>query len=225
MNRKRVAVVSAVLLTLALAIGGAGAALANDAGNGRVFPPSSEPRGRSYPEWFSAYMIWFQEVPAPVNPFVDPASARNCEVHGPAVFLGAAGADCRVPEDKILVFSSVGWECSTAEGLGETFRALRRCAVENFARDWGPDAVSLRLWIDGRRVSQPRRWTFVTPGEVVDFPRNNIWGVAAGPSKSVTKGFFYALRPFDEGRHRIRFRVVAPDGGIFDIVWRLRVVD
>jgi hypothetical protein len=41
----------------------------------------------------------------------------------------------------------------------------------------------------------------------------------------VTKGFFYALRPFDEGRHRIRFRVIAPDGGIFDIVWRLRVVD
>jgi hypothetical protein len=216
---------SAVLLTLALAIGGAGAALANDGGSGRVFPPSSEPRGRSYPEWFSAYLVWLQEIPAPVNPFVDPASTQNCDVQGSAVFLGPSGADCRVPEDKILLLPGGFWECSTAEGLGETFRALRRCARQNFARDFAPDVVSFKLWIDGRRVQQPRRWTFITPGEVVDFPENNIWGAPGGPTKSVTKGFFYVLRPFDEGRHRIRFRVVFAGGESFDIVYRLRVVD
>jgi hypothetical protein len=214
----------AVLLLVALTVGGAGTSLADD-GHPRIFPPSADPRGRTYSQWLAAYMIWFQEIPAPTNPAVDPASARNCEVQGPAVFLGPEGATCRVPDDKILLLPGAGWECSTAEGLGETFRALRRCAVENFARDFGPDALSFKLWIDGRRVRQPRRWTFVSPGEMVVLPENNIWGAPGGPTKSVTKGLLYILRPFEEGRHRIRFRVSIAGEEPFDIVWRLRVVD
>jgi hypothetical protein len=216
----------AVLLCVVLTVGGAGTLLADD-GEPRIFPPSAEPRGQSYPEWFSAYMVWLQEIPVPTNPIVDPTSARNCEIHGPAVFLGPNGANCRVPEHTILMLTPVGWECSTAEGLGETFRALRRCAVENFARDYGPDIMSVKLWIDGHRVQEPRRWIFLTPGEVVDLPENNIWGVPGGRTKSVTYGFFYVLRPFEEeGQHRIRFRTIFAEGEpLPDLVWRVRVVD
>lgn len=98
------------------------------------------------------------------------------------MFLGANGVDCRVPEGKALVLSDGFWECSTAEGLGTTFQALRRCAIDNFAKDLGPDALSLTLRIDGERVAHPREWTVLSPGEIITFPDDNLWGAAVGPT-------------------------------------------
>ena len=217
----------AVMLMVCLGFGWAGAALGDQeqVRDRRIFPPSSHPFGMSYPEWEGAYQIWLNEIPTPQNPLVDPSSSRNCEVDGPVVFLGPSGADCRVPEGKALVLGGASWECSTAEGLGMTFEALRRCATENFARDLGRDVVSFTLRIDGKRVSHPRRWTFVTQGEIITFPEDNIWGAVAGPSKSVTKGILWILRPLHGGQHTVRIHVVADQVGAFDFIWRLRVVD
>jgi hypothetical protein len=219
--------VLATVLLLCLSVGSSGAALADESGgrDPRIFRPSSHPFGMSYAEWLAAYQIWLNEIPTPQNPLVDPSSPRNCEVDGPVVFLGPSGADCRVPEGKALVLGGASWECSTAEGLGMTFEALRRCATENFARDLGRDVVSFTLRIDGKRVSHPRRWTFVTSGEIITFPDDNIWGAVAGPSKSVTKGILWILRPLREGRHTVRIHVVVDQVGAFDFIWRLRVVD
>ena len=217
----------ATVLMICLSFCWSSAALADgDEGRDRrIFPPSSHPFGMSYAEWLGAYQIWFNEIPTPQNPLVDPSSARNCEVDGPVVFLGPSGADCKVPEGKALVLGGASWECSTAEGLGMAFEALRRCATENFARDLGRDVVSFTLRIDGKRVSHPRRWTFVTSGEIITFPDDNIWGAVPGPSKSVTKGILWILRPLREGRHTVRIHVVVDQVGAFDFIWRLRVVD
>jgi hypothetical protein len=215
------------VLMFGLAIGWSGSAIAGDDGeqDRRIFPPSSRPFGMSYAEWEGAYQIWYNEIPTPENPLADPASPRNCEVDGPVVFIGANGADCRVPEGKAIVLSDGFWECSTAEGLGTTFRALRRCAIDNFAKDLGRDALSLTLRIDGERVAHPREWTFLSPGEIITFPDDNLWGAAAGPTKSVTKGILWILRPLHEGRHTIRIHAVGVVAGTFDIIWRIRVVD
>jgi hypothetical protein len=216
------------VLTLCLTFSWSGSSLADEDRGGRdrrIFPPSSHPFGVSYAEWEGAFQTWLNEIPTPENPLVDPSSARNCEVDGPVVYLGPSGADCRVQEGKALLLPDGFWECSTAEGLGETFRALRRCAVENFARDLGREVVSLTLRIDGKRVFHPRRWTFLTPGEIITFPDDNIWGAPGGPTKSVTKGIIWILRPLREGRHTIRLHVVDQVFGTFDIIWKLRVVD
>lgn len=221
--RKALAVVTMVCLSF----GWSGAALGDEdqRRDRRIYPPSSHPFGMSYPEWEGAYQIWLNEIPTPENPYVDPSSPRNCEVHGPVVFLGPSGADCRVPEGKALVLSGVFWECSTAEGHGRTFRALRRCAIENFAADFGRDVLSSTLRIDGKRVSHPRRWTFLTPGENFSFPDDNIWGAPGGPTKSVTKGILWILKPLREGRHTIHLRDVHEVFGTLDFVWTVRVVD
>ncbi len=192
-----------------------------------VFPPGSSPLGMTYPEWVGAYQIWLNEIPAPVNPINDPASVHNCEVQMPsgAVFLGPFGADCSVPAGAPLVFTGAlsFWECSTAEGLGDTFRQLRKCARQNFARDLDPEKFRQRIWIDGERLEHLRRWIFISPGEVIDFPTENIWDAVPGPSKSVTKSFLWIVRPLSEGTHRIR--AVAKDVvfGTFRFVWKLDV--
>lgn len=215
------------LLMFGLAIGWSGSAIAGDDSEAdhRIFPPSSRPFGMSYARWEGAYQIWYNEIPTPENPLADPGSPRNCEVNGPVVFLGANGADCPVPEGKALVLSDGFWECSTAEGLGTTFRALRRCAIDNFAHDLGRDALSLTLRIDGKRVPHPREWTVVSPGEIITFPDDNLWGAVGGPSKSVTKGILWILRPLPVGRHVLRIHAVDQVFGTFDIIWRIQVLD
>ena len=137
-----------------------------------------------------------------------PDSPLNCaeQRNGKVVFLGPSGADCTVSDEaRSSSFTHFGfWECSTAEGLGETWAELRACAKNNFARDLDPDIYHQNVYIDGKRLRHQRDWvTHTTPGEIIDFPKDNIWGAEPGPSKSVTKGFLFILRPLSEGRHRI----------------------
>jgi hypothetical protein len=189
-----------------------------------VFPPDSSPLEMTYPEWVGAYQVWLNEIPTPENPFVDPASPRNCEVQtSGAVFFGPFGANCSIPEGAPLVLSGVFYECSTAEGLGDTYRQLRRCARRNFARDTDPEILHQRILIDGVRLVHLRRWIFLSPGEVIDFPKDNIWDAVPGPSKSVTKSFLWILEPPSVGTHRIRWRINDEVIGKFTITWKLTV--
>ena len=136
------AIVLAVFASV-LAVSMSTPALAHHDGSLGVFPPDSSPYGTTYPEWLGAYMIWSQETPWPENPLFDPSSPRNCDLQpgGDVVFLGGGGGDCSVPAGAALAFSpALAWfECSTAEGLGETWRELRTCAREHFAANINPD--------------------------------------------------------------------------------------
>jgi hypothetical protein len=202
------------------------AAWASESANDELFTPHSSPYGRAYAEWFAEFQEWYNEIPAPVNPIFEGDSPHNCDLEdGRVVFLGAA-TTCTVPEHKAVAFAGGFWECSTAEGLGETYAELRRCAVENFARDFDPDVHRFRIWIDGEPLRHPRRWTVLTPipSDLIDFPENNIWDAEPGPSKSVTKGFFYILRPLSKGTHTIRAEVHDETFGDAVFVYKLRVV-
>ena len=220
------AIVLAVFASV-LAVSMSTPALAHHDGSLGVFPPDSSPYGTTYPEWLGAYMIWSQETPWPENPLFDPSSPRNCDLQpgGDVVFLGGGGGDCSVPAGAALAFSpALAWfECSTAEGLGETWRELRTCAREHFAANINPDLYHQKVLIDGERLVHQRQWVRHSPGEIVDFPKENIWDVDAGPSRSLTKGFLFILEPLDPGEHRIV--VIAKDEvvGNFRWVWKLHV--
>jgi hypothetical protein len=191
-----------------------------------LFAPDASPYGKSLAEWEAAYQIWVNEIPVGQNPRIDPSSPRNCELQdNQVVFLGGFGADCTIPEGVGVAFTpALGfWECSTGEGLGDTYRELRRCAWHRFGRDLDPHVYHQRIWIDGHRLRHQRRWVTLTAGEIVDFPKHNIWGAEPGPSKSVTKGFMFVLRPLSEGPHRIRWVLHHDVLGDASAVWNLDV--
>jgi hypothetical protein len=198
-------------------------ASAGDDDEARLFGPDAEPFGESYEEWFGDYQVWLNEIPLDEHPFEVSDSPADCALQDDEVVFLVSKERCRVPEGASVAFDLGFWECSTAEGLGETFAELRRCARDNFRRDFDPDIWSIRLWLDGERVQHPRRWKFLTPGEIIDFPEENIWDAEPGPSKSVTKGFFYILRPLSEGTHVIRARLQLQGEEPFVFVSRLRV--
>lgn len=201
-------------------------ALGDNSADARLFSPHSEPYGRPYAEWFAEFQEWYNEIPTPVNPLIESDSPHNCDVEdGKVVFLGAE-TSCKVPEHKAVAFAGGFWECSTAEGLGDTYAELRRCAVQNFEKDFDPDVHQFKIWIDGEVLRHPRRWAVVTPipADLIDFPEDNIWGAEPGPSKSVSKGFFYILRPLPEGTHTIRAEVHDDTFGDVTFTYKLRVV-
>jgi hypothetical protein len=195
-------------------------------GGGRsLFPVDSAPGGLDYPQWQGMYQTWINEIPASENPFADPSSPRNCEPRrgGIVVFLGSFGSDCAVPAGTPLVFGTASWECSTAEGLGRTFRRLRRCAVRTFEADFGPAVFYQKITIDGVHVRRTRRWITETPGEIIDFPEDNLWGAKPGPSRSVSKGFLFVARGLPVGDHRIVAKVFFDGSFAFNVVWDLQV--
>ena len=221
MNRMIAAVIVG-LVSLGLALPAASAENADHF----LYPPDASPFGQTLSEWLGDYMIWVNEIPTPVNPNVDPLSPENCALQAdPIVFLGGAGADCTVPSGASLAFTPflAFWECSTAEGLGETFRELRMCARNNFATDLDLDVYHQRIFIDGQELRHQRRWVTMTPGEIIDFPEDNIWGAVPGPSKSVTKGFMFLLKPLGPGNHRIEWTLHHDVFGDFEAVWDLQV--
>ena len=63
------------------------------------------------------------------------------------------------------------------------------------------------------------------PGEIIDFPEDNIWDGEPGPSTSVTTGFMFILRPLDEGAHRVVVNIVDDVLGEFRWVWKLEVIE
>jgi hypothetical protein len=179
--------------------------------------PHAVVRGQTYTEWASDYVTWAQEIPLATNPLADPSSPRNCERQSRGmVFVGSNGSDCHVPSGATVAFSAEFSECSTAEGNGHTWRALRRCATSNYDEFLGPDVLHVTLWVDGVKVHHPRRWEFVTPGEIVHLPRHNIWGVHGGRTRSVTEIAFYILKPLSDGTHVVHAHVVSTFIGNFD---------
>jgi len=187
-----------------------------------VYGPRSSPFGVSYERWLTRWMTWLQEIRNPRNPVFNPESSRNCEVRRLVVFMGPFGTGdrvCNVPRGKVIALTPpVVSECSTAEGNGSTYRKLRRCAVKGWKDSYAHARVGIR--IDGERLQHPHAWTFTSIGAVVDLPKNNIWGVKGGPTKSVTRDILFLIKPQDLGRHVIAGPVIAGQGGAR---WRFKV--
>jgi hypothetical protein len=219
---KKMLLVLAAAVTVAASAGTQ--ALAGSGGGLPVANPDAVIHGMTYAQWEGAYQVWLEEIPFAKNPIVDPGSPRNCERQpGGVVFAGALGADCHVPSGAKVAFGTFFWECSTAEGNGNTFRKLRRCAVDNFDHDFSKDMTHTTIWIDGVKLNHPRKWIFTTPGEIIDFPKNNIFGADPGPSKSVTKGTLYILKPLSDGTHTVHVHANDAVAGQFNVDWVFNV--
>src|SRR5437867_484977 len=113
--------------------------------NSDIFPPNSEPFGKTYGEWSADWWQWALSIPQPHNPLLD-NTGKDCGVgqHGPVWFLGGTFAvaqsepgvisgtatrDCAIPADKGVLFPVINGECSTAEGNGTTEEELRSCVI------------------------------------------------------------------------------------------------
>lgn len=191
-----------------------------------LFSPSETVGGLTLAQWHGAWQMWINGIPKPINPERHPNNGQNCSLQNGVIFLASSGkVTCSIPADTPVGFTAplATWECSTAEGLGGSIEDLTRKCTGLFYRDISRRTFNLVLTVDGELVRGDRRWVNVTPGEVIDFPENNLWGVEPGPSNSVSKGFFFLLRPLSIGTHTIRATSLDDSYGTFRAAWTLEV--
>ncbi len=187
--------------------------------NPGVVPPNSLPHGLTYGEWSAR---WWQYA-------LSVTTFDNCpaEPSGHVWFLagttgGSATRSCTVPSGTTILFPIINAEWSAAEAQlnadtcfvpatpsGHDEPALRACAIAAI------DLVTVvKADVDGvplqdlnppsklYRVQSPLFTFTAVPG--------NLFGVPAGPSQSVSDGYWIMLTPLSTGTHIVHFHGELP---------------
>lgn len=181
----------------------------------------------TYGDWNAAWIQYQVSIPVPINPTLD-ATGANCNVGqsgGPVFFLsGSYNSDpvtrtCTVPRAQAILVPLIAWECSTVEpppSNGNTPPELRACAGGFID---GVGVHTLKLTIDGAKVTNLKRFRAQSPLFEFTFPETDnflgLSGVTTG--SSVSDGYFVMLKPLSVGNHVVHFEgatVSGPFAGI-----------
>lgn len=199
-------VLAVLLLIFAL---GATPVLARPAGPA-VYPPNARVQGVTLVDLAEAWADWAWQ-PEAVNPLLNP----RCEASGirniwfaPVSIGEAQELDCTLPAGAKLLVTPGGYECSTAEGNGETLEELIECAETNFANE----ICCGELVVDGVPLEDLGPYTLTTRGQTLSGP--NLFG--DDPTLSVERGWYILLRPMSVGEHEIFIYDEAPN---FDLIF------
>lgn len=207
--------------------------LAESVDTNGVFAPGSTSYGKTYGEWSAAWWQWTTALPSDKNPSND-NTGKYCAAGqtGPVWFLGstpsgAAERSCTIHSDKAILFPAVTYECSTSEfPQYKTESDLRKCAKELQDK-----VTAVDVTLDGKKINDLQKYRTESPLFQLNLPKNNIFGTAAGPTKSVSDGIWLMLHPLSQGAHEVRFSgsavdvtSAAPMNFAFSVVYHLTVL-
>ena len=185
-----------------------------------VFAPTSHPDGVSYATWSTRWSQWAFGTPVGRNPLANPA---NCNVaqHVPAFFLPAPSgpgmaATCVVPAGEALLLAPAGNLATPDHGSGRIPRLLASAKADT------DRLTGIAATLDGSPLPVSAYRT-ASPFVLV-LPRNNLLGVAGGPTLAAIDGYFLMLRPLAVGSHTVTTTDTFPDGSTASIVITVQVV-
>jgi hypothetical protein len=197
------------ILWMLAAVGLAAPALAKNPNPG-VVPPNAKAYGKTLAEWNAEWWKWFLKIDTAVHPALggDCAEGQSGKVfHIAADFLGGVGVPCTIPAGKAVFVPIVNVECSTVEPapfFGADEEELTDCAT-----CWGDHIVvdSLTMTLDGVPLEDLGAYRAVSPMFTFEYPADNIFGIAGGPStgESVGDGYWILLPPLSAGVHTLSY--------------------
>ena len=194
----RLFTVSLIAGMIALAIAGPASAASPNAGRG-FLPPQARVHGMTLAGIAGAWDLWAFGSPADSNPLL----ANRCEASpsDPAIWFlpvslgGDYEIECDIPAGAFLVLTPGGYECSGAEGNGETAEELEACVDANFAH-----LSFVAVWLDGRPATNLERYIVTSP--LVHLPGPNLF--IDDPTPSMLKSYFMVITPLSPGEHTVR---------------------
>lgn len=227
------------VLVLALGVGSAGLAAAQDATpaedtvaeGAAVFPPDAEVAGAALGEWGARWWQRMASFPVEVHPFLDERGERcGAAQAGPVFFLQAPpqllsgdAITCVVPENTPIFVPVIGATCSTVEPppfFGRDEAELRACVEAAI------DAVNtISVSVDGREVPNPEQYRATSPLVPLVFAEENIFEVPAGVALAVTAGYQLILEPLPVGEHEIQVYAEIAGEVHTDLTFRVVVVE
>ncbi|MGB8034973.1 MAG: hypothetical protein WCF03_14255 [Nitrososphaeraceae archaeon] len=178
-----------------------------------VFSVDSKPYGLLYSDWCVRWVKWLLEQPMESNPAID-TTGKNCaqNQNGSVWFLagtfgGSATRKCNIPPGKAILFPVIEKECSFVEDKDLKFEMELIARTTKFMNS----VTHLELFIDGIIVRNLNKYHVQTPVFDLIFPRNNVYEVEEGITRSTCGGFWIFLEPLPTGDHKIYFRGTDPD--------------
>jgi hypothetical protein len=175
--------------------------------NSHVYPIDSKPNGLTYGDWSAKWWQWAVLTPADKSPLKD-NTGINCNQGQtyPIWFLagtfgGSAERTCSIPAGKAIMFPVYNGECSFVEyPQYKTEQDLRNCAKAQLNKVTNLDAS-----VDGVKIQDLKSYRAQSSLFDLVLPNTNVFGLAAGPTKSVADGFWIILKPLSSGKHEIHF--------------------
>lgn len=179
----------------------------NGNNNIEVFSTSTRPYGKGYSEWSEEWIKWAFSITKQCNPVTDD-DGRNCAQgqRGPVWFLagtlgGSVKRRCVVPRGSAILFPIVAKECSFAEDK-DLKTESELIARTNEAMN---NVTNMKATIDNTDLLSLHQYRIHSRVFDLTFPKNNIYGVEPGVTKSVTDGYWIILKPLSLGKHKIYF--------------------
>jgi hypothetical protein len=176
-----------------------------------VFPLNSDPYGVSWEEWAAIWCKWMLSLARDKNPSLD-ESGKNCrhdQSCAEVQFLGGSFGNenvikrkCVVPSGKAILFPILEKEDSFVEDPDlNTEEELARRAKRAM------DLVThLDARIDGLKIGDLKKYRIRSNFFDLRFPKDNVYDVVPGTTRSVCDGYWVFLRPLPHGIHSIYFR-------------------
>jgi hypothetical protein len=189
-------------------------ATAQEKSSSSIFTTDSKPFGNTYGEWSAKWWQWAVLTPTDKSPLKDNTGINCAQAQsGPIWFLagtfgGAAERTCAIPNGKAIMFPMYNGECSYVEyPQYKTEAELRKCAI-----DQANKVTSLEASIDGVEVQDlKQKYRAQSPLFDLTLPKNNVFGLSSGPTKSVADGFWIISQPLSPGKHEIHFSGASVD--------------
>jgi hypothetical protein len=186
-----------------------------------LFSIHERPFGKLWEEWAALWCNWMLSIPRDRNPSLD-ETGKNCMENqtNPYVwFLGGTFGNivpikrrCTIPLGKAILFPILEKEDSFAEDHDLiTEGELAQRASEVMDR-----IVHLEAKIDGIELVQLNRYRVCSRPFDLSIPKDSVYDLPPGTTRSVCDGIWIFLRPLPAGSHRIHFagRKVLPKGDV-----------
>ncbi len=177
-----------------------------------IYPPQSQPFGKSYSEWHAAFWQWALARPIEGHPFIDdPDYDFSAGQSGKVWFVGAPDGpltrQATISEGTALFLTIRDVETSSLE-LPPFFGATE--ADQRANSKWFADhIVDLFCIIDGVPVKNLEAYRFASPQFEFTAPTPWVWGNpddnVGGPGTGVGDGYFVMVDSFSKGHHTIHF--------------------
>jgi hypothetical protein len=187
--------------------------------NPGVYPPHSNPYGKSYGEWAGIFWQWLLSFPADASPAFEQGEVIYGvqKQSGPLWILesgnvGVWERQVRIPAGRGLLFSITGAACDTLSMPDTRAEELVDCVNAPF----NDLTIFAFAEVDGIPMTNVDRYLVTSPLFDINVPENGLFGIPTGRGTAIEKGWFFILAPLSKGQHTIRVRAHIVEAPEFD---------
>jgi hypothetical protein len=176
-----------------------------------LFEVNEHPFSKSWQTWAASWCVWVLSIPKKKNPSLD-RTGKYCSVNqnnqnvwfltGTFGNIVPVKRKCIIPSRKAIFFPILVKEDSLAEDSDLKTEAdlIKRCEQATNR------LINIEASIDDQRMEHLENYRVRSEVFDLTFPKDNVYNVRPGLTRSVCDGYWLFIKPLQAGTHSIFFR-------------------